>query len=42
MDRYEMLTILKGEEEEKMKGDFPQSFPLYPGGVEGEQAGPAL
>lgn len=42
MDKYEMLTILKGEEDKKMNADFIQSFTLYPGGVEGERTGPAV
>ncbi|KAK9530397.1 hypothetical protein VZT92_011901 [Zoarces viviparus] len=34
MNRYKMLTIVKGEEEKKMKGVFIQRLSLHPGGVE--------
>ncbi|XP_026171520.1 solute carrier family 4 member 1b (Diego blood group) isoform X1 [Mastacembelus armatus] len=34
VDRYERLTIMKGEEKKNMKVDFKQSFNLYPSDAE--------
>lgn len=42
MDRYEQLTTMNGNEDEKLKADFNQSPTVSPDGVEGEQAVPPL